>query len=81
MGELQRVADARDDAERLRWREAAGAHGLAQVHAIDVLHQQVKEIPRPAGVIDGDDVRMVQPGEHLPLAFETFGKRRIALRE
>ena len=57
------------------------AHRLAQIHAIHVLHEQIEEFARAPGVIHGDDVRMMQPREHLPLALEAPGERRVALRE
>jgi hypothetical protein len=57
VGELQRIADGRDDVQRLLRRETARAHGLAQVHAIDVFHDEIAEAAALAEVMHGDDVR------------------------
>ena len=79
VGVLQRVANLRHDRERLLRRETARPHRLAQVHAIHKLHEQVEEIPRPPRVMHRDDVRMMQPGEQLPLAGEALREGRIVV--
>ena len=43
MGELQGVADLRHDGQRLLRRHAAGLDRLPQVHAVNVLHDEVEE--------------------------------------
>ena len=40
---LECIANAGHDGERLLRREASGTHGLAEVHTIDVFHQQIEE--------------------------------------
>ena len=75
--ELERLADFRNDGERLGGGEASGLHGLAQVHAIDVFHHQVVEAARLPEVENADDVRVVQAREHAALAVEAFGELRI----
>jgi len=62
----------------LLWREAPRAHRLAQIHAIDELHEQVKKRARLPMLKDGDDVRMMQFPEHARLACESLRKCRIA---
>ena len=75
---LQRFADGRHDGQRLLRCEASRFHRLPQIHAIDELHQQEKVSARLPEVVDGHDVRMVQPGERLRFVAEAFRKHRIA---
>ena len=51
---------------------------LPQAHAVHELHQQVVEPVGLAEVVDGDDVRVVQPGQRLGLAGEALGKLRVS---
>ena len=76
--ELQRVADLRDDAQRLRGRQPSRALHLPQVHAVDELHQQVVQAARLAEVVDGDDVRVLKAREGARLAREALGEARVA---
>ena len=55
----------------------AGLQRLAQVHAVDELHQQVEEAAGLAEVVDGDDVRVAEAGERLGLAVEALGEARV----
>ena len=41
VGELQGLADLRHDRQRLLRRQLAGLHQLPQIHAVDVLHEEV----------------------------------------
>ncbi len=75
--ELQRLANLRHDGQRFGWREPSSLHGLAQVHAIDVFHQQKVEAARLPEVENADDVRMVQPRERAAFAVEALGELRI----
>ena len=75
---LQRLAHLRHDAQRLGGGEAPGLHRLAQVHAIDVFHQEKIEMLRAPKVEDADDVRMIQLRQHAALAIETLGEPRVA---
>jgi hypothetical protein len=61
-----------------RWREAFGAHRLAEVHAFDVFHEQIEEVAALPVLEDGDDIRMAEFPEHACLAGEAFRKGRIA---
>ena len=74
---LQRFTDRRHDGQRLLRREPAGRHGLAQVHAIDKLHQQEVEAAGLAEVVNRDDVRVIQRGQRVGLAGEALRKSRI----
>ena len=51
----------------------AGAHGLAQIHAIDKLHEHIKERPRLPEIVNGDDVRMLERGESAGLLLHLLG--------
>ena len=56
----------------------AGAYGgVAQVHAVNILHQQIKQPVGLSEVVDRDNVRMTQLCECLGLASEAFGELRI----
>ena len=78
VGVLEGLADSGDDFQRLFRGEAFCPHGLAQIHAIDVFHEQ--EIPAAllAEIVHGDDVRMIQLRERPGLAVEAFGKGRVS---
>ena len=75
---LQRVANAGNDGQRLLRREAACTHRLAEIHAIDELHQQVEEAAAFATFENRDNVRVVQFSKHARLAGEALCKRRVA---
>ncbi len=92
VGELQGVADLRDDFERLGRLEIARSQCLPQIDAVDVFHQKVIKAAalamrlmgaRPgrqgvAKIENGDDVGMTQLGEAPRLAREAFRESRIA---
>ena len=69
---------AGNDGERLLRSESAGLHGLAEVHAIDVLHDQVKKPARLAVLEDAYDVRVLEFSQRAGLAGEALGEGRIA---
>ena len=79
--------DARGDLERTLGQQAAAAgQQLAQRHPVDVLHDDVRDDDLLAaggrervlaGVVHGDDVRMVQRGGRLGLAAEAGLERRV----
>ena len=74
VGELERLANLRHEHHRLLRGEPARLHRLAQVYAVHELHQQVEEPAGLAEVMDGDDVRVVQPRQHAGLAVESLGE-------
>jgi hypothetical protein len=47
---------------------------LAEVYAVHELHQQEEESVRLAEVVNADDARVVEPGEHAGLAIEALGE-------
>ena len=78
VGVLERVADPRDDGERLARGQAFALEQLAQVHAIDELHQEEKQVAAAAEFVERDDSRVVEFRQCAGLAGKTFGKRGIA---
>ena len=74
VGVLQRLADRRDDGERLFGFEFAVAQQVAEVHAVDEFHDEIEESAGFAEVVDGDDVRVVELGEQFGLAGEALGE-------
>ena len=77
VGVLERVANLGHHAERLGGCELAGFLRLAEVHAVHVFHDEVKEIARLARLVDEDDVGVAQLGEGARLAGEALGKGRV----
>ena len=71
---LQRVANLRDDLQRLARGEASGLFELAQVRAIHELHDEKVQPARVAEFVNCDDVGMIQPGQRTRLAVETLGE-------
>ena len=77
VSELQGVANLRHDRQRLLRRHPAGLNRLPQVHAVDIFHDEEIQPLGLAEIVDGDDVRMAQPGQRAGFAREPLGKRRI----
>ena len=78
VGELQGLANGRDDGQRLSGVKRPRLHRLPQIHPIHEFHEQVEEATRLPEIVNGHDVRMVQRGERLGFAGEALGERRIA---
>jgi hypothetical protein len=78
VGELEGFADAGDDRQCFLGLETAFAEELAEAGAIDVFHHQVEEAAGFAGVMDGDDIGMVEAGQCLGFAKEAFAELRVA---
>src|SRR5438309_9556302 len=55
---LKRVANFRNDRERLRWLETLGAFHYAQVYAIDKFHQQIVVAAGLAKFVNGNNIWM-----------------------
>ena len=92
VGVLQRLADFRNDGERLGGRQLSGLQQLSQRQAVHKLHQQIETSPHltysdksrletctSAEIIDGDDVRMIQPRQRVGFALESLGELRVLL--
>ena len=54
--------------------ESTRPHGLAQVHAVHILHEQVEETTRLAVIVDGYDARVVELGQQSGFPMEPFGE-------
>ena len=52
--------------------EAACLHGLAKVDPVDELHEEKAEGAGRPKIEDGDNVRVIEPGEDAGLAVEAF---------
>ena len=73
----QRPADTPEDADGLGDRERAGTpETFAQGLALDVGHREPQQAGGGAGVVDREDVRVLQPGRHADLAHEAGGTQR-----
>jgi hypothetical protein len=78
VGVLKRLADSRNDRQRLCGREPSGLHRLAQVHAIDVFHEEKAEPVRLAEIVNAYDVGVTESREHPAFAVEPLGEERVA---
>src|SRR5690349_8459690 len=74
MGEFEGVADFGDDGEGLFRSEPADFHGLAKIHTVDEFHNEIEEAARMAEIVDGDDVWMVEAGEHAAFLGEAVSE-------
>ena len=72
--ELERLANLRDDLQRLARRQFARLLQLSQVKSIDKLHDEEGQSVGLAELMDGDDVRMAQSRQRAGLAIEPLGK-------
>ena len=71
---LQCLTHGRHYGERLLRGELASLHGLAKIHAIDKLHHKEIEAFRAAGVMNGDNVWVIQLRQRFRLASEPLRK-------
>src|SRR5262249_40949702 len=60
---LQGVADLRYDLQRLSRGQRPTLQEVTQVPAVHVLHREVVKAARVTEIVDGDDIRMVEPGQ------------------
>jgi hypothetical protein len=72
--ELERLANLRDDAQRLLGRQPSALLQLSQVRAVHELHHQVVQRSGHAIVVHADDVRMIQSREKAGFPRETLGE-------
>ncbi len=74
MGSVERSGDARPDVDRqLGAQPRLDVEDLAQTLAVDQLHHHRLASLVLEGVVDGDDVGVVEPGDGNRLATEPFG--------
>src|SRR6266567_145277 len=78
--ELQRLANLRDDLQRLAGREFAGLFQLPQVGSIHIFHDEVVKAVHLAEFVERHDVRVAQFSEGTGLAREALGESRVASR-
>ena len=77
MGRIQRDRDLREDADRVRRVQAAALQALLQVTPLDVAHGDEEEALGRPGLVDRDDVRMVDRCGQLRLAQEAVAERLV----
>ena len=77
VGELERLADLRDDGQRLLWAEVPAALELPQVGAVHELHHQIGVSTGLAEVVDADNVRVAELGQGAGLALEALAEGRV----
>ena len=78
MGELERLADLRDDLQRLARGQLARPLQLPQVQAVHEFHDEVRQPVHLAEFVDGHDVGMGQFGQRARFAIEPLDKTRAA---
>ena len=77
MGGIQGARHLRDDAGRVRRVQTAALQALLQVTPLDVAHGDEEEVLGRPGLVDRDDVRMVDRGGQLRLAQEAVTERLV----
>ena len=78
MGELEGLANLRDDLHGLARVQLPAALHLAQVGPVHILHQEERHSGGLAEVIDRHDVGMAQARQRPGFAREALGKTGIA---
>ena len=74
---FQGRADGGDDVQRLARSHRGGVHGLTEIHAVHVFHEQPVVVAAHAEVEDADDVGMAELCQRSAFAGEALGKRRV----
>ena len=77
MGRIQGARDLREDADRVRRVQTAALEALLQVAPLDVAHGDEEEVLGRPGLVDRDDVRMVDRRGELRLAQEAVTERLV----
>ena len=78
MGRIERARDLCDDADRIRRVQAAvPLEALLQVLPLDVAHGDEEEVLGRPGLVDRDDVRMVDRRSQFRLAQEAVAERLV----
>ena len=77
VGELEGVAERRDDGERFLRAQPVVDEQAAEIRPVDILHEQEVEIAPLPELMDGHDVRVVQGGQGLGFGFEALGEFRV----
>ena len=77
VGRIEGARDLREDADRVRRVETAAPEALFQVTPLDVAHGDEEEVLGRPGLVDRDDVRMVDRRGQLRLAQEAVAERLV----
>ncbi len=79
MGRVERRTDLPDDSQGPpEWQSSPGGKERLQIASLDARHRDVEEpVLRLAGVVDGDDARMVERRSHLRLPQEALAEVRL----
>ena len=77
MGRIQGARHLREDADRVRRVQTAALEALFQVTPLDVAHGDEEEVLGRPGLVDRDDVRMVDRRGQLRLAQEAVTERFV----
>ena len=77
VGRIQGARDLGDDADRVRRVQTAALEALVQVAPLDVAHGDEEEVVGRPGLVDRDDVRMVDRRGQLRLAQEAVAERLV----
>ena len=77
MGRIQGARHLREDADRVRRVQTAALEALFQVTPLDVAHGDEEEVLGRPGLVDRDDVRMVDRRGQLRLAQEAVTERLV----
>ena len=77
VGRIQGARHLREDADRVRRVQTAALQALFQVTPLDVAHGDEEEVLGRPGLVDRDDVRMVDRRGQLRLAQEAVTERFV----
>ena len=77
MGGIERARDLREDAYGIARLQATLLQALLQVAVLDVAHRDVEEVLGRPGLVDRDDVRMVDRRGQLRLTKEALAERLV----
>ena len=77
MGRIQGTRQLRQDADRVGRIQTAASESLVQVMPLDVSHGDEEEVVGRAGLVDRDDVRVVDRRRELRLAEEAVAERPV----
>ena len=78
MSELERIANLRNNGQRLAGADATAGEQLLQIHAVHKLHdEEIQPIVPPAKIMNGDDAGVVELGQGFGFTGEPLGKRGV----
>ena len=77
VGRIQGARHLREDPDRVRRVQTAALQALLQVTPLDVAHGDEEDVLGRPGLVDRDDVRMVDRRSQLRLAQEAVTERLV----